>query len=164
MFTGSGRSALSNAARRWAREAFASPSRILVINAFLAAVIFDMLFCLELRSCAGEQLEETTPVAFGVKDAAHLITTCPVTVKETMFQLNARTVLAHWDEAHLNFRLESGVWLPVGTDVPGEHQARGRFPREHHAPITRASVVTALVPATADVRLNHRVHGVGLAD
>jgi hypothetical protein len=34
-----------------------------------------MLFCLELHSRAGEQLDDTTPVAFGVKDAAHLIAT-----------------------------------------------------------------------------------------
>src|ERR1700730_1723962 len=121
-----------------------------------------MLFCLCSRAC--EQMEETTPTAFCLKDAPHLITTRPVTVKMTMLQLNTGTVLALRDEAHLDFSLDSWVWLPVGADVPGEHQARRRFPREHDAPVTRASIVTALIPAAPDTRLDHRVHRLGLAD
>jgi len=65
-----------------------SPSRIRVTNIFRACVISDTLSCRFLRSRAGEHFEETTPVAFSVKDAKHLITTCPATVKMSMLQLN----------------------------------------------------------------------------
>src|SRR5580704_8981666 len=82
----------------------------------------------------------------------------------TVLQFNTRTVIALGDETHLDFRLESRVWLPVGADIPGEHQARGRFPREYNAPVTSASIVTSLVPTATDARLDHCVHGVGLAD
>src|SRR5215475_4622300 len=82
----------------------------------------------------------------------------------TMLQLNACTVLAFRDEANLDFGLECWVGLPVGADVPREHQARGRLPQEYDAPVTRASVITALVPAAPDPRLDHCVRCVGLAD
>jgi hypothetical protein len=47
-----------------------------------------------------------------------------------MFQLDTRGVLSLGDEAHLQFRLQIGVILPVGVDVPGEHKARRRLPRK----------------------------------
>src|SRR5262249_16324535 len=81
-----------------------------------------------------------------------------------MLQLDARSVLAVGDEAHLDFGLQSRLVRPVGADLPVEHQARVRFPREYAAPVTRASIVTTLVPATADPRLDHRVHRLGPAD
>jgi hypothetical protein len=56
------------------------------------------------------------------------------------------------------------VILPVGADIPREDQARGWFPHKHAAPLARASIVTALVPAAPDARLDHRVHGIGLSD
>src|SRR5262249_48251770 len=119
--------------------------------------------CLSLSS-AGNGLEEATPVAFGVEDGAHFIATCSVKVKTAMLQLDARSVLAVGEEAHLDFRLQGRVVLPVGADLPVEHQARVRFPQEYAAPVTRASIVAALVPATADPRLDHRVHRLGPAD
>jgi hypothetical protein len=39
-----------------------------------------------------------------------------------------------------------------------------RFPREYAAPLTRASIVAALVPAAPDARLDHRVHCIGFSD
>ena len=53
----------------------------------------------------GEGFEEAAPVAFGVKDATHLITTRPVKVETAVLELNARSVLAVRDEAQLEFRL-----------------------------------------------------------
>src|SRR5262249_22916410 len=119
--------------------------------------------CLSLSS-AGNGLEEATPVAFGVEDGAHFIATCPVEVKTAMLQLDARSVLAVGDEAHLDFRLQSRVVLPVGADLPVEHQPRVRLPREYATPVTRASIATALIPAAANVRLDPRAHRLGLAD
>ena len=95
---------------------------------------------------------------------AHLITTCPVSIEPPMFQLDTRAVLAVGDEAHLDLRFQRWVILPVGGDIPREHQTRVRFPREYAAPLTRASIVTALVPAAPDARLDHCIHGIGLAD
>ncbi len=81
-----------------------------------------------------------------------------------MLQLDARARLAIGDEAHLDLRLQIRIMLPIGADVPGEHQARWRLPREYAAPVAGASIVAALVPAAADARLDHCVHGVGFAD
>src|SRR5262249_12451037 len=165
--SGSATSALSKAARRWACDALPSPSRIRATNALRACVISDMpIPCLRRSGAgrAGERLEEATPVASAVEDGPHLITTCPVAVKVPMFQLDTRTAVALGDEAHLDFRFEGRVGLPVGADVPGEDQARVRFPRKYAAPVARASIVTALVPAAPYPRLDHGVHRVGLAD
>src|SRR5215831_363191 len=115
-------------------------------------------------SCTGERLEETTPVAFSVKDAAHIITTGAVEVETSALKLDARTVLAVGNEAKLDFRLQTSVMLPVGGDLPVKHQARVRFPQCNTAPVTSASVVTTLVPAPPDPWLDHRVHRVGLPD
>src|SRR5262245_15050727 len=94
---------------------------------------------------AGERLEEATPVAVGLKDTTHLIASRPVEVQTAMLKLDARTVGAVGDEAQLDFCLQGRVVLPVGGDLPVKHQARMRLPQGYTAPITRASVVTALV-------------------
>src|SRR5215472_990935 len=39
-----------------------------------------------------------------------------------------------------------------------------RFPSEHAAPVARASIVAALVPAATDPRLDYRINRIGLAD
>src|SRR5262245_4539633 len=81
-----------------------------------------------------------------------------------MFELDSRAVRALGDESYFDFRLQVRVVLPIGRDVPGEHQAGGRLPREDGTPVTRASIVAALVPAAADARLDHCVDRRGLAD
>src|SRR5262245_46862266 len=164
VFSGSASPALSNAARRWARDASPSPSRIRATNALRAAVMFDKLVLLSIRSRASEQLEQTAPVTFGVEDASHFITAGPVAVEAAMFQLDACSILTVGDEANLDFGLQARVGLPVGADVPGKHQARVRLPREDSTPLTRASIVTAFVPAAPDTRLDHRIHRLGFAD
>src|SRR5262249_28348733 len=121
VFSGLERPALSNAARRWSRDALPSPSRIRVTKALRPCVIFDMLVCLRLGG-AGERPEETSPVAFRVEDAAHLITACAIAVETPMLKLNARTVLSVGNEAHLDFRIKSRIGLPIGADVPRKHQ------------------------------------------
>src|SRR5215470_7251668 len=81
-----------------------------------------------------------------------------------MLQFDTRAVFALGDETHLHFRLEIRVVLPVGTDLPGEHEPGGRFPREHAAPVAGAPVFTTLIPAATYVWLDHRVHRRGLPD
>src|SRR5262245_56149304 len=81
-----------------------------------------------------------------------------------MLELDARPLLAVGDEAHLDFRLEIRVVLPIRADVPRQHEARRRLPGQYASPVARAAVVAPLVPAAADARLDHRVHGVGLDD
>jgi hypothetical protein len=66
--------------------------------------------------CLGEGLEEAAPVAFSVKDAAHLVTTRPVKVETAMLEFDARSVLAVGDEAQLELRLQIRVVLPVRGD------------------------------------------------
>src|SRR5262249_62347812 len=104
----------------------------------------------------GERLEEAAPVAFSVKDATHLITTRPVKVETAMLELDARSVLAVGDESQLEIRLQTWVVLPVRGDLPLEPQTRGRFPQGAAAPVTRASIVTTLVPAPPNPRVDPR--------
>src|SRR5262249_30724629 len=164
MVSGSASPALSNAARRWACDALPSPSRIRASSAWRAFVISDMPIPPSKPRQRGQTSRGATPITLGVEDAAHLLASCSVEVKTAMLQLDARRVFPIGDETHLDFRLQSRIILPVSADLPVMHQTRVRFPHEHSAPVTRAAVVTALVPATADARLDHRVHRRGLAD
>src|SRR5262249_54766849 len=93
----------------------------------------------------------------------HLVAACPEAVQAAVLELDPRTVLALGDEAHLDLGLQFRVRLPVGADVPGEDEARVGLPGEDAAPVTGASVVSALVPAAPDARLDPRVAGFGLA-
>src|SRR5262249_14672078 len=108
--------------------------------------------------------EKATPIAFGVEDAAHLIAPRSVEVKTAMLQLDARGIRALGDEADLDFRFQIRVVLPVGVDLPVEHEARRRLPRQDAAPGTGAAIVAALVPAPAGARLDPRVPRLGRAD
>src|ERR1700730_15459111 len=141
----------------------ASPSRIRATTACGPSDI-DMAVPFLSRSGAGERFQEAAPVACAVEDGAHLIATCPVSIQAPMFQLNACTVLAVRDEAHLDFRFQRCVILPVGDDIPREHQTRVRCPREYAAPLTRASIVPALIPAAPDTWLDQSIHGIRVAD
>lgn len=119
------------------------------------------------RSSGGarsERFEEATPATFRFEDPTHFVAARSVTVQSPMFKFDTRRVLALGDEAHFHLGIQSRIRLPVSADVPGEYQPRVRFPQEHTAPVARASVVTALVPATADMRLNYCVHRLGPAD
>src|SRR5947207_2669912 len=78
--------------------------------------------------------------------------------------IDACTIATVRAEAQLDFSLKSWVILPVGGDIPREHQARVWFPGEDAAPLTRTSIVVTLVPAAPNARLDHRVHCIGFAD
>src|SRR5262249_54407418 len=81
-----------------------------------------------------------------------------------MLEFHARPSATFGDEEHLYFRLESGIVLPIGGDIPGQHKSRRRLPCEHTAPIARASVFTAFVPAASDTWLHDGIDSIGLAD
>src|SRR6185437_570065 len=68
------------------------------------------------------------------------------------------------NETQLDLGLQVGVVLPVGSDVPREHQPRVRLPREDAAPLTRAPILASFVPAPAHPGLEDSVHGCGLTD
>src|SRR5262249_3489450 len=79
-------------------------------------------------------------------------------------ELDARGGIPFRDKAYFYFRLQGRVILPVGGDVPGEHQPRRRFPHQHAAPVARAAVIATLIPAAAHPWLADSLHSVGLAD
>src|SRR5690348_15415283 len=79
----------------------------------------------------------------------------------TMLQFDLSPIATFGVKAHLNFSLEGWLILPVSTDIPREDQAGGWFPCEYATPLTHASVVTALIPAAPDARLDHRVYCIG---
>src|SRR5262245_59730266 len=118
--TGSASPALSNAACRCARDARPSPSRIRAVSASRSCVISDMLFLASgfgnNRGACSERFEEATPVARLVEDLSHLVAACPVAVEPPMLELDTRLVCALGDEAHLDFRLQVRVVLPIGGD------------------------------------------------
>src|SRR4029453_9393317 len=124
----------------------------------------DMPFSSLNRSDAGKRREQATPAAFAIEDAAHLVAARAVANKMAMHKFDTRGIFALGDEAHLHFGLQIRVVLPIGVNLPREHQPRGRLPRKHATPVTRAPVVTALVPAPADARLDYRIHRLCLAD
>src|SRR5262245_10689682 len=84
--------------------------------------------CTGLCGNASKHCEQTAPVAFDVEDAPHLVATCSVSIEPAMLELNARHVLAVWNEPHFDFGLQRWIRLPVGTDVPRQHQTRWRLP------------------------------------
>src|SRR5207249_2091789 len=69
-------------------------SRIRVTNGFVMSDMSVPRLGRSSAGCLGEGLEEASPVAFRVKDAAHLITTRPVKIQTAMLELDARSVLA----------------------------------------------------------------------
>src|SRR5262245_47466708 len=81
-----------------------------------------------------------------------------------MLELDARPSAPFGDEEHFYFCVESRIVLPIGTNIPGQQKSRRRLPCEDAAPIARASVVTAFVPAPPDTRLHDGIDRIGLAD
>src|SRR5215831_21261670 len=81
-----------------------------------------------------------------------------------MLELDARAVLSLGDEAYLDFRDQPRIELPVCTDVPRKHETRVRLPGKYAPPVTRAAIVTPLIPTAPYAGLDHGVHRVGLAD
>src|SRR5579863_205456 len=82
----------------------------------------------------------------------------------TMLQFDACTIAPVGTEAHFDLGLQGWVILKVGGDIPRECQARAGFPRQYAAPLARASVLAALVPAAPYARLDHGVYCIGFAD
>src|SRR5579871_6320574 len=105
-----------------------------------------------------------SPIALGVKDVSHFVTASAIAVKVTVFKLNTSGIDSACDESHFYFCLERRIGLPVGADVPGKDEPGIGFPRQHGSPLTSASIVSALIPASARVGLDNRVDGFRLAD
>src|SRR5580700_1579977 len=113
--------------------------------------------CFCRNRSVGERCKQLTPVSRLVEDRVHLVTAVAVAIEPPMFELYARLGVALGDKADLNFGLQSGVILPVSRNVPREYKARRRLPQEYPAPVTRTSILTALVPTAPDARLDYRV-------
>lgn len=86
-------------------------------NPSRAGLSVEMLFRLGF-GCTAERFEETSPIAFGVKDAAHLIAARTIAVETPMLELYARGVLPVSNEAHFDFCIQRRVGLPIGVDIP----------------------------------------------
>lgn len=66
------------------------------------------------------------------RNATHLVATGAELVEMPMIELDACALFGVGDEADFNLGVEFGIELPLGSDVPGQHQASGRF-RDQHA-------------------------------
>src|SRR5580692_2545750 len=94
----------------------------------------------------GKRGEQPTPIPGLVEHRAHLVATIAVAIQTPMLEFDARAGIAVCNKAHLYFRLQLRVILPVGGDVPGENEARVRLPSEHAAPVACTSIIAALIP------------------
>src|SRR5262249_17886722 len=106
-----------------------------------------------------ETLEQPAPIAGLVEDRTHLVTTVAGAIEPPVLELGPRPGIPFGDEADLDFRLQVRVILPIGGDVPREHEACMGLEGEHATPIARASVLATLIPAATDARLDDSVHG-----
>src|SRR4051812_34012083 len=59
------------------------------------------------------------------------------------------------DEGDLDLGDEAGIVLPLGGDLPGQHQTAGRLPDQHLADVALRAVLAHRVPATARPCLQH---------
>src|SRR5262245_28512990 len=112
----------------------------------------------------GEQRQYPAPTALRLERAAHGLGRLAETLELAMLQLDARQRRTEHDEAHLHLGGEIRIVLPVRADLPGEHDAAGRIPHQHLAPLAFAAVGGALEPAPAGARLDDRGLGILLAD
>src|ERR1700730_18975651 len=103
------------------------------------------------RGKFGKRREKAAPVAFVFEDAPHLIATGSEAVELAMFQLDTSHSAALVDEADLDFGLQVGIVLPVGGNVPGQHQPQRRLPGKDADPLARTAVFAALIPATPNI-------------
>src|SRR5262245_57394315 len=102
----------------------------------------------------GVAVEDAGPAAGGADALAHRLGLVAVILKAAMLELDPGQALALGDEADLNLGQEIGIELPLGTELPGEHEARRRLPDQHAAPVAFAAVLAALIPAAAGPRLH----------
>src|SRR5262247_2155116 len=73
-----------------------------------------------------------------------------------MLQLHQGRIRSLRDEPDLNLGTHRGVRLPLAVEVPADHEALRRFPRQDLAHIGLRAVLAQFVPAPAQPRLQHR--------
>jgi hypothetical protein len=78
-------------------------------------------------------------------------------VEVSVLELDTGAPRSLGDEAHLDLAglVEIGLDLPLGTDVPAEHDAVWRLDGEHARPVTFAAINSAIVDASADTRFQY---------
>src|SRR5215207_2034192 len=82
-----------------------------------------------------------------------------VAVEVAVLELDARALRGFGDEAHLDLAGFLGVRLdlPLGADVPAEHDPVRRLVGEHARPLAFAAVDAAVVDAPALAGFEHRL-------
>src|SRR6185503_7881510 len=61
------------------------------------------------------------------------------------------------NEVYLDLGDQRRIVFPIAADLPGEQHAARRFPGENLAPLALRAVLAALIPASADMRLDHHI-------
>src|SRR5262249_55467702 len=89
------------------------------------------------------------PAAGGADALAHRLGLVTVILEAAMLELDPGLALALGDEADLDLGQETGIELPLGTELPGEHEARRRLPDQDAAPLAFTAILAALIPAPA---------------
>src|SRR5262249_22634715 len=101
----------------------------------------------------GEAGEAGIPALRRIEGGADGIGLIAETLEIAMLEFDARAG-AVGDELDFHLGLEARIVLPVAVDLPGEHDARRRLPRQHAAPLALGAVLAAFIPAAAGARFN----------
>src|SRR5262252_4673439 len=73
--------------------------------------------------------------------------------------MNGRPIRAVSDKHDFHFRLDGTVRLPVGADLPCQHQTVRRLPDLYPSPIAFGTIRTPLEPPTTALRLDDCRYG-----
>src|SRR5207248_4562460 len=106
--------------------------------------------------CVAREVQRPTLVALDA--GAQSFPTVAVSVEVAMLERDTRAFLGLRDEPDLDLTRSSeiGLDLPVGTDVPREHDPLRRLVAEDTCPLAFASVDPAVVDPPAHARLEDR--------
>src|SRR6185312_46483 len=104
-----------------------------------------------------ERLEHPVPPLLRIEGLARSGGVVAETLEIAVLDVHASLAGGEGGKGNLDLRHQRGVELPVGTDLPGEHEALGWLPLKNLAPLAFRPVAAALVPASADPGLEHHI-------
>src|SRR4051794_30026412 len=115
----------------------------------------NVRFCppsLDVAGLFSEELEKRRPTAGRAHSLAHAVAALAVSIEVTVHEIDARLLLSHGGERDLHFtRLrEIRLELPLGSDLPCNHETMRWIPREHSSPRTFGAFFLLGVAASTD--------------
>src|SRR5882757_2847984 len=101
-----------------------------------------------------ERSENGAPAPGGIHGIARFGGLSAHPLQMAMLQFDSRRVGALGNEPHFDLGDEFGVELPLGVDLPRQHESLRWLPRNHVSRFARGAVFPDGVPTPADTRLD----------